>query len=348
MKFLGWIICLTISTQAFAQGVTIEPAPLSVEDNGTRKIIERAEGETPAAVSTKDVIAPPPSEALAIPNDDVINPPAGSVKETAKKSAKVKPVPAAKTEVTPATVEIVPAAITPVVETKAAPVNPADGQLKLDGPGLAAPAGQNKSVEIRIQNNVIVPAAQQAPTNIDILAIGYVENPLKKYLQFSFGYVNSRYEKIHPSLDNGSTMTSFKFVADINHQWQSGFAVEILADTSGQTVPDNIRVVQYRLFVDRHVPLFYRGALKLDWVGGLAFSAGDFGIRRRYLNGLGQEVSVKLKDGIIVGLIPAAGIRVYLVGRNSFDIMVEYHQYFGNPQKYIGGLAISPRLSFEF
>lgn len=339
MKFLGWILFLSLSTQAYAQGVVIEPPPLSVEDNGARKIIDRKEGETPEAVSPKDVIAPPAAEALVIPNDDVINPPEGTKKETAKKAAKAsRPAVKAKTEVA---AEVIPA-ITPIVEKPAPAVNPIDGQLRLDGPK----APHKKLVEVEIQNTVTTP--DQAPTNIDIVAIGYVENPLKKYLQFSFGYMNSRYEKIHSSLDNGSTMTSFRFVSDITPKWQTGFAVEILSDTSGQTVPDNIRVVQYRLFADRHAPLFNRGVFKLDWIAGLSFSIGDFGIRRRYLNTQGQEVSVKLKDGIIVGLIPAAGVRIYLIGQNSLDLMVEYHQYFGNPQKYIGGLAISPRISVEF
>jgi hypothetical protein len=317
MKILGWILFLSLSSHAFAQGVVIEPAPLSVEDNGTRKIIDRKEGETPAVENPKDVIAPPPAEALVIPNDDVINSPVESKKETVKKAA-ISSRPGAKIEV--------------IAEKPKVPANPIDGQLKLDTPATA----------------ISVAAPVQDPANINILTVGYAENSLKKYLQFSFGYLNSRYEKIHPSLDNGSTMTSFKFVADMTARWQSGFAVELFADTSGQTTPDNIRVVQYRVFADHHAPLFYSGALKLDWVSGLSFSIGDFGIRRRYLNGLGQEVSVKLKDGMIAGLIPAAGLRIYLIGQNSFDIMAEYHQYFGNPQRYIGGLAISPRLSFEF
>lgn len=312
MKILGWILFLSVSGNTVAQTV-FEPAPLSVEDDGTRKIITRKEGDTEikAEDKSKEVIAPPESEALVIPNDDVINPPAEMAKEKTKKITKriVKPE-----------VEV----IAPI-----SPVNPIDGQLKLDdGPST--------------------PISTNAPEKVDIVATTYEVNPLQKYLQFAFGYINSRYEKIHPSLDNGSTMTSFRFVADMNQRWQSGFAVEILADTSGQTVPDNIRVVQYRLFADYHAPLFYKGLFRLDWVGGLGFAIGDFGIRRRYLNLQGQEVSVKLKDGIVAGLIPAAGLRIYLAGQNSVDLVVEYHQYFANPQKYIGGLAISPRLSFEF
>lgn len=337
MKVLGWILFLAINSQAFAQGVLIEPAPLSVEDNGTRKIIDRKEGETPAAENPKDLIAPPPSEALVIPNDDVINPPEGSTKESVKKAAKVT-----KPETKAVAVEVIPA-IEPVSITAPTPkTNPIDGQLKLDGPS----APKKKLVEVEIQNTVSTPG--EAPTNIEIVAVGIVENPLKKYIQFSFGYLNSRYEKIHSSLDNGSTLSSFKFVSDMTPSWQSGFAIELLADTSGQTTPDNIRVVQYRIFADHHAPLLNKGVFRLDWVGGLSFSIGDFGIRRRYLNTQGQEISVKLKDGMIVGLIPAAGLRIYLIGQNSFDLMVEYHQYFGNPQKYIGGLAVSPRLNFEF
>ena len=317
MKILGWILFFSMSSNTFAQAV-FEPAPLSVEDDGTRKIITRKEGDAEIRVEdkSKEVIAPPESEAVVIPNDDVINPPTEIAKEVRKEEKNKK--------ITKAIIKPEAEVIAPI-----APVNPIDGQLKLDdGPAT--------------------PVNTKALDKIDIVTTTYEVNPLQKYLQFSFGYINSRYEKIHPSLDNGSTMTSFRFVADMSQRWQSGFAVEILADTSGQTVPDNIRVVQYRLFVDHHAPLFYKGALRLDWVGGLGFTIGDFGIRRRYLNLQGQEVSVKLKDGIVAGLIPAAGLRIYLAGQNSVDLMVEYHQYFGNPQKYIGGLAISPRLSFEF
>jgi len=308
MKFLGWILLLSVSSHAFAQGVEIEPAPLSVEDDGTRKIINRKEGETAPLEKAKDVIAPPAAEALVIPNDDVINPPEGAT----------KPAPVAE-------------------QTK--PVNPIDGQLKLDGAeavSTTAPAP--------IENKVIVSPASNVS---DDLFPAYQSRMLNKYLQFSFGFLNSHYEKIHPSLDNGSTMMSFKFVADVSARVQTGFGVEVLSDKSGQTVPDSIRVLQYRIFADYHAPLT-RGAVRLDWVAGLGFSAGDFGIRRRYINGLGQEVSVKLKDGIIVGLIPAAGVRIFLFDQNSFDVMVEYHQYFSTPQKHIGGLAIAPRFSFEF
>lgn len=330
MKFLGWILFFSITT-AYAEQV-IEPAPLSVEDDGTRKIIDRKEGELPAPAAVKDVIAPPPAEALVIPNDDVVNPPAGTKKEAPKKTAKSAP----KAEAKPVAIEV-KTEIAPISQ-KVPPRNPIDGQLRLDGPAATTEA----------EKPVVITDKDVTEAKIDVLAVAYVENPLKKYLQFSFGYVNSRYEKIHPSLDNGSSMVSFKFVADMTPKFQSGFAVEILSDTSGQTVPDNIRAVQYRLFVDRHSPLYYRPGFRMDWVGGLSLSIGDFGIRRRYLNGLGQEVSVKLKDGVMVGLIPAAGLRFYLLGQNSFDLMVEYHQYFGNPQKYIGGLAVAPRVNLEF
>lgn len=330
MKFLGWILLLSVSSHAFAQGVEIEPAPLSVEDDGTRKIIERKEGETAPVSIVKDVIAPPAAEALVIPNDDVINPPEGVEKPASKKSAKTKtapaPTPKEKVEPAPVASEVIPAVT---------PVNPIDGQLKLDG-GEATPT--------TVENKAVVTPSSNVS---DDLFPEYQSRMLNKYLQFSFGFLNSKYEKIHPSLDNGSSMMSFKFVADVSARFQTGFGVEVLSDKSGQTVPDSIRVLQYRVFADYHAPLT-RGAVRLDWVAGLGISAGDFGIRRRYINGLGQEVSVKLKDGIIVGLIPTAGVRIFLFDQNSFDVMVEYHQYFSTPQKHIGGLAIAPRFSFEF
>lgn len=112
-------------------------------------------------------------------------------------------------------------------------------------------------------------AMSPAHSNVsDDLFSDYQSHMLKKYLQFSFGYLNSRYEKIHPTLDNGSALMSFKFVADVSARVQTGFSVEILSDNSGQTVPDNIRVLQYRIFADYHAPLLNKGALKLDWVAG--------------------------------------------------------------------------------
>ena len=38
----------------------------------------------------------------------------------------------------------------------------------------------------------------------------------------------------------------------------------------------------------------------------------------------------------------------YNVDRNSIDITVEYHQYLGKPQRYVGGFAFVPRFSFVF
>ena len=306
MKFLLCLLILLVSSQTHAQGVEIEPAPLSVEDDGTRKIINRKEGDTAPIERVEDVVAPPAAEALVIPNDEVINPPVS------------------KSEVQKIAIEVAPT-VMPAASEEIEPANPLDGQLSLDGPAVSSHGMVS-----------------------DDLFFQYEPQTLKKYLQYSFGYLNSHYKKIHPSLKNGSTMMSFKFVADMSARLQSGFSVEVLSDKSTQTVPDNIRVLQYRIFVDYHAPLFSKGLLRIDWLGGIGFSVGDFGIRRRYTNSLGQEVSVKLKDGIIAGLVPSTGVRIYLFDKNSFDIIVEYHQYFSTPQRYIGGLAIAPRLSFEF
>ena len=323
MKVLGWILFFTIATAQAQQ--LIEPAPLSVEDDGTRKIIEN--GGKPAAkpeLKSSDVIAPPPAKAITMPNDEVLNPTTPEVPEPKKGAKKV----AVKKVIIKD--EKVAAPVEPVVMAPVVPVNPQDGQIKLDP---AQPKAIDKNPDVQ---------------NIEVLAFEYYDSPLKKYLQFSFGYINSKYSKVHPDLENGSVETAFKFVSDVTRNYQVGFAVEILSDTSDKKIPDNIRSLQYRLFVDYHAPLYQRGSLKMDWVGGLSFSIGDYGIKRRFRGPQGEETSVSLKDGTIIGLIPAGGIRFYLVGQNSVDIMFEYHQYFGNPQRYIGGLAISPRINFEF
>lgn len=320
MKILGWMLLSSMSILSLHAQEVIESTPLSVEDDGARKIIEGQKSpvvlEAPKEIIKIEAVEIKPESLEAVD---------ANTKKDVKKSAKVI--------VKKSAVIIPPIAVLPEENSK-------DGQLKLT---------EGKTEEIKIEDKriddkkiVIVPETLET----EKLTVVFLDQTLGKYIQFSFGYLNSRYEKIHSSLDNGSSLTSFSLVSDMNRLLQFGFSMELLTDTSGQEIPDNIRVVQYRLFANTHAPIL--GSSRFDWVGGLAFSIGDFGIRRRYLNLQNEEASVKIKDGTIVGLIPAAGVRIYLVGKNSFDLMVEYHQYFGKPQSYIGGLAIAPRLSFEF
>lgn len=356
MKILGWILFLTLS-QAHAQQV-IESAPLSISEEGTRKIVERKEGDKESkpieAPHATEVAAPPRSEALVIPNDDVVNPPAESKAAKAKKKNKAKLISKEASKdggvKTPENAEVIPA-IAPIGETKAV----VDGQLKLDGAGAVTPTPAANDGQLKLESTPVAKDGEiklddkkVSPQTNEVVAMAIYESVLRRYLQFSFGYLNSDYEKFHQSLDNGSMLTSFRFVGDMNQNFQTGFAIEILTDRSSQKIPDSIRSLQYRLFVDYHAPLFEKGAFVADWIGSMALAVGDYGVRRRYLNAQGQELSVKIKEGTLIGLIPGAGIRFYLVGKSSFDLMVEYHLYFGKPQTYIGGLAFNPRLSFEF
>ncbi|MBC7713939.1 MAG: hypothetical protein H7177_11405 [Rhizobacter sp.] len=335
MKFLGWILLLSVTT-LHAQEV-IESTPLSVEDTGARQINDGK----PAVVKEepKEIIKIDPVDVKPESLEAVDAKTKKDTKKSAKVAAKKQPK---KVEDHKATAAIVIAPVeTPVAVVKE--VNPQDGQLKLDA--APVPSKEIRAEDKRIDDRkVIVPV--KSNTDVETIAVVYYEEPLKKYLQFSFGYLNSRYEKINSNLDNGSTISGISFVSDFNRHVQAGFTMEILSDKSGQSIPDNIRVVQYRVFADYHAPIMQSN--KFNWVGGFSFSIGDYGIRRRYINLQGEEASVKISEGTIVGLIPAAGVRIYLVGRNSIDLMAEYHQYFGNPQHYIGGLAFVPRFSFEF
>ena len=345
MKVLGWILFLSLNS-VHAQQV-IESAPLSVEDDGARKL-NVGEKKVAPPVETKEVVKVEPVEVKSEALEDiekVSKKDAKKLKAADKKIAKETkpadvPVPA---EPAPAIV-ITPAEAAPAVKT-----NPQDGQLKLEAAGtppVVIPV--KKPDEIIIFDSQKAVNVPQSEKRIDTIAVSVYEYTLKKYLQFSFGYLGSSYEKIDPNLDKGSGLTSIKFVADMTHRFQSGFAIEIINDMSDQKVPESVRSIQYRLFVDYHAPLTRGTKLKMDWVSGLSLSFGDYSIKRRFVSAQGQELSQKLKDGTIIGLIPAAGLRFYLGTYNSIDLMAEYHLYFGNPQKHIGGLALSPRINLVF
>lgn len=210
-----------------------------------------------------------------------------------------------------------------------------DGQLKLE----------DKKAEVTPAPAVpVVPVQSDRPAAPQEISVSSYQS-LEKYIQFSFGYLDSKWEKIDPSLENGSTTTSFRVAADMSQHNQFGFAIELVSDKSSQSAPENIRAVQYKLFLDHHRPLF---AGKLDGLVGLALSIGDYSLRKLELNGAGQEVYRKIGSGTLYGLVPSAGLRFYLGERNSIDIVLEYHQYLSKPQSHIGGLALAPRFSFVF
>lgn len=213
-----------------------------------------------------------------------------------------------------------------------------DGQLKLEDKKPAAPESVSLEVKPATGPKTEETTFFKESSSVDLL-------PLEKYLQFSFGYLDSKWEKIDPSLENGSMLTTFRVTADMNKHNQFGFAIELVSDKSSQSAPENIRAVQYKLFLDYHRTLF---ADKLDYLFGIALSVGDYSVRKLELNGSGQEVYSKIKSGTLYGIVPTAGLRFYLVGRNSIDIALEYHQYISKSQSYIGGLALVPRFSFVF
>ncbi len=271
MKLIIGCVLLSFVTILKAEQV-IEPAPLSIEDDGTRKI-------------------------------------------------KIKSAQTSEAPSLPATHSI-------------------DGQLKLNegsAPSDLKDKNETKEADLRSKEKSQV-------EKVELVRV-FLER--KRFIQFSIALLNSHYDKVDASLDNGSTISSLRFVGDYNQHFQIGIGAEVVSDTSGQKIPDNIRALNYRLFVDRHLPVSFLSD-QFEWLSSLSFSMGDYGIKKRYINGLGQEVSQKLKEGLLFGLIPGAGMRICLGETGSLDLMAEYHLYFGKPQTYIGGFAFSPRFNLEF
>lgn len=212
-----------------------------------------------------------------------------------------------------------------------AEISPVDGQLKFDDP---IPVKKEEVKKEEAKKEMVVEQKIQQP---------FIP---QKYIQFAFGYLDSKWEKAHPALDNGSEINSFRIASDMSKFVQVGLALEIIMDNSGQSIPDNIRVLQYRLFADGHGPLF-NFEDRLHWLAGLGVAIGDYSITKLTFNG-SVDVNTKISEGTIFGFIPTAGLRFYLGEQNSIDLTVEYHQYLSKPQSYIGGFALVPRFSFVF
>ncbi len=179
---------------------------------------------------------------------------------------------------------------------------------------------------------------------VKIVEIETNNSSLEKYIQFSYGSLASKWNKIDSTLSNGSNTTEFKLVADMSEHNQFGFSIEMINQKNGEVAPANLRALEYKLFMEHHHALFTN---RLDWLAGFGLSVGDFNVTTKTVVN-GQDTYTKIKSGTILGFIPNTGFRFYLVGRNSLDITVEYHYYFAKPQRYIGGFALAPRFSFVF
>ena len=237
----------------------------------------------------------------------------------------------------------------PVGSLVPAKIDPVDGQLKLGEqktePSVISKTAMTPEVKLEVKPEIKeIVITPNVPEEIKLIEPTRYYPP-QKYLQFSFGYLNSKWDKVDPTLDNGSMLTDFRVVSDMNEHNQFGFEIEMIHDTSNEAIPENIRALQYKIFIEYHRTIFTE---KLDWLAGVALSIGDYSIRKLSLGAGGEKVYTNLKSGTIYGVIPSAGLRFYLGGRNSIDITAEYHQYLSKPQSYIGGLAFVPRFSFAF
>jgi hypothetical protein len=155
---------------------------------------------------------------------------------------------------------------------------------------------------------------------------------LRKYFQISYARINSNWKKFDPTFKKESSTTEFKLLADMTEHAQFGFSVSMIHQKGVEDNPGNIRALYYKLFTDYHRSIFRD---RLDWIIGLGFAVGEYNIPN-------------VKSGSLLGAIPSAGIRFYLFGQNSVDIVTEYHAYFSRPARYMGGFAIAPRFSFVF
>ena len=159
-----------------------------------------------------------------------------------------------------------------------------------------------------------------------------VDADLHKYFQVSYAKINSNWKKFDPTFKKESSTTEFKILADMTERAQVGFAVSMIHQKGVEDNPGNIRALYYQLFTDYHRSI-YRD--RLDWIIGLGLAIGDYNIPN-------------VKSGSLLGAIPSAGVRFYLFGQNSLDIVTQYHAYFSRPARYMGGFAVAPRFSFVF
>jgi hypothetical protein len=159
-----------------------------------------------------------------------------------------------------------------------------------------------------------------------------VDQDLHKYFQVSYAMINSNWKKFDPAFKKESSSTEYKILADMTEHVQFGLSMTLIHQKGVEDNPGNIRALYYKLFTDYHRSIFRD---RLDWIAGLALAVGDYNIPN-------------VKSGSLIGGIPSVGIRFYLFGQNSLDVVTEYHAYFSRPARYMGGFALAPRFSFVF
>ena len=180
-----------------------------------------------------------------------------------------------------------------------------------------------------------------AESNLPAIEIHTFLSP-PKYFQLSFGYLDSDYKHFDSSLKNGSALTDIRFMVELKPDYLFGFGIQTIQNTEAKNLPESLTALQYKLVWEWTKNYSY----PWSYVYGIAFSAGDFAVRKTvFVNG--EEAKRTLKSENLIGLVPDVGIRYYFLGKSSVDFVGEYNAYVGNPQKYLGGFALNLRLSAQ-
>jgi opacity protein-like surface antigen len=156
------------------------------------------------------------------------------------------------------------------------------------------------------------------------------------------GYLHSSWDKITPNLKEGSTYLGISLSREITEGFETGLTLMTVSENLDSNQNENI--FAWHLSFDGKY-FFVPGAVR-PFVGvGLAF--GRYRVWPLQSEGSTSITYDKLASGLLVGLIPSAGLRFTLTEHMSFDAGLSYFAYADNPAFRVGGWALGATLSFN-
>ncbi len=165
-----------------------------------------------------------------------------------------------------------------------------------------------------------------------------------RYFQLSYGYMNSRWDKLNSNLKKGTRVNSLRIIQNLSPNMQLGLGLDFSHAKEDSFVPENIRVFQFRINTEYVKPI----SNGIQFITGLGILVADYNIRKFSSKGAGTITYDTHGNGTAFGLAPEVGIRFYVTKQIAFDLIGDYSYYFSSPQDYMSGAGLHLRASFEF
>ena len=166
----------------------------------------------------------------------------------------------------------------------------------------------------------------------------------ERHLAFGLGYVNTKWDRLGPSIRNGSVTSSLWLGSAAGHNVEASLGLVMLQGADRGDHAENVGAtllgVQVKKLCENHGPARAFGSLGVMQ-----------GAYRAWAVSSESNSSVtfdKYSSGYLVGAVPEVGVRLDLLPGITTDVGLNYTAFVDNPQHHLGGWGVNALLGLHY